>query len=303
MLTDDELGVRLRTRLDEELAGIIAASDLTDSLRRRARRATAARASVVAGLTLMTAAVGVVALGGGGGASTPEAGTGPSTTPPVYDVAYVAAQTEGALAQASDFVLRAEYTIESTGYSYVDIVDLQTNQARLDNVGPDGSATSIAMTPVPGAPPGTWDVLVVDHAHRAWWSHRVEPPTLPEAVVAVPVTPRFHDPAEIRDALASGEVTLVGQEQIDGREAWHLWTEVYRLNQPYATLDIYIDPQTYLPLRIVTTRAAGNNNSVATDLTWLPRTGENLALLELPIPDGYAYHEDPLVPEPGQPVG
>lgn len=214
MLSDDELGVRLRTRLDDELTGLTAASDLTDTLRRRARRATATRASVVAGLTLVTAAAGVVALSSG--PLNPGPTTDPATAAPAFDVAYVAKQTDGALAKATDFVLRTEYVIEGTGYSYVDIVDLQTHQARLDNVGPDGSATSTAITPVPGAPPGTWDVLVVDHAHRAWWNHTVEPPTLPDATVVIPFTPRFHDPAEIRDALTSGEVTLVGQEQIDG---------------------------------------------------------------------------------------
>lgn len=301
MLTDDELGVRLRARLDEELAGVTAPSDLTDSLRRRARRATATRASVVAGLTLVTAAAGIAALVGGGSPS-PEVGPGPSTASPVYDVAYVAAQTDGALAKATDFVVRAEYTVASTGYSYVDIIDLQTLRSRYENVGPDGPVSSITVVPGPDGPQGTWDVLVVHHQHRAWWRYTFEPPTLPDGTVAVPSPPRFYDPAEVRDALASGEATLLGHDQIDGRETWHLRTDLYRLGELTATLDIYVDPQTYLPLRIVTTPAQERDNVRSVDLTWLPRTDENLALLEVPIPDGYTYHETPLVPEPGQPV-
>ena len=30
---------------------------------------------------------------------------------------------------------------------------------------------------------------------------------------------------------------------------------------------------------------------------------ENLALLDVEVPDGYTYHDRPIVPEPGQPVG
>jgi hypothetical protein len=302
MLTDDELGVRLRTRLDEELAGITAASDLTESLRRRARRTTAVRASVVAGLTLVTAAVGVAALSGGGGTLSPQAGPDPSTEPPVYDVTYVAAQTDGALANATDFIVRAEYTIASTGYSYVDTMDLLTLSSRYDNVAPDGSVKSIAIIPKPGGP-GTWDVLVVDHEHQAWWTHPFATPTLPDGTTAAPSPPRYYDPAEIRDALTSGEATLLGVEEIDGRDAWHLRIDVYRLDDLAATLDLYVDPETYLPLRIVTAPAQAGRDPVAVDLTWLPRTDENLALVELPIPDGYTYREGPVLPEPGLPVG
>jgi hypothetical protein len=104
--------------------------------------------------------------------------------------------------------------------------------------------------------------------------------------------------------MNSGELTLVGHEQIDGRDAWHLQTAVYRLDQLYATLDIYVDPQTYLPMRIVNTRLVGEPTTSTANLTWLPRTEENLALLDLPVPDGYTYHESPIEPEAsGEPVG
>lgn len=303
MLTDDELGVRLRTRLDQELAAVTAPSDLTDSLRRRARRATATRASLVAGLALVTVAAGVVALGGGGSPS-PEADAGPSTAPPVYDVAYVAGQTDGALAKASDFVLRAEYSVDSTElFSYVDTTDMLTLRSRYDIAGPGGPVRSIAVVPGPDGPHGTWEVLVLDHQHQAWWRYTFEPPTLPDGTVVVHSPPRFYDPAEIRDALASGEATLVGREQIDGRETWHLRTDVYRLGELSATLDIYADPQTYLPVRVVTTAGPERDDVRSVDLTWLPRTGENLALLEVPIPEGYGYHEAPIVPDAGPPVG
>lgn len=301
MLSDDELGVRMRTRLHDEVAGVTAAPDLTSTLRRRARRVTAARTSLVTGLAVVALASGVVVAQSG---AVPEPGVGPSSAVPVYDVAHVAAQTEGALVKATDFVLKTEYTIQSTGYAYLKLVDLRTQRARLENIGPDGSASSMAITPVPGASPGTWDVLVVDHPHRAWWRHTLEPPTMPDGTPVTPATPWHYDPAQIRDAMNSGELTLVGREQVDGRDAWHLRTDVYRLGERHSTLDMWVDPETYLPMRIVSTDLLPKLNPVTTtDLTWLPRTDENLALLDVEVPDGYTYHDRPIVPEPGQPVG
>jgi hypothetical protein len=91
---------------------------------------------------------------------------------------------------------------------------------------------------------------------------------------------------QLRDAVAAGELVEDGTEMVDGRE-------LIRVIRPdvEAGADIVImlvDPDTYLPVRARgTIRHGGTGETFSQSYEFLPRTPENLALINPPIPDGF----------------
>jgi hypothetical protein len=100
-------------------------------------------------------------------------------------------------------------------------------------------------------------------------------------------------PAVIRDQIVSGGFTVAGRVRLDGRQAIEvIWsTSLGRVTTLTTTL--WVDAQTYLPLRSVTTDRAETGardvllSTDTTDYQILSATPANLDLLSPPIPVGF----------------
>jgi hypothetical protein len=113
----------------------------------------------------------------------------------------------------------------------------------------------------------------VDHARRSVTEIR----TSAEELVGEGAPQLDVDPAKITDAIATGELTVVGEETLDG--TLHL-----RGTEPDATRDLWVDESTYLPVRAT---ASGAFGSYEINYHWEPRTDTTLSELLPPVPDGY----------------
>ncbi|HVE76664.1 MAG TPA: hypothetical protein VND22_07855 [Actinomycetota bacterium] len=119
---------------------------------------------------------------------------------------------------------------------------------------------------------GDQGVLVhVDHATGTWWT-RNRNLNLGDGKVAAfapePASIRF------RDEIAEGEIDVIGQENLDGRELIHVRDN----SKPGMQRDMWVFLDTYLPVRRITTDQFGNRFEMTFE--WLPRNESNLRLLE-----------------------
>ena len=88
----------------------------------------------------------------------------------------------------------------------------------------------------------------------------------------------------LRTAISCGTLIEVGRQRVNGIEAIELTS---RPGSPISET-IWVDPDTYLPVRAVIRSAGGFPVTQETaDITWLPPTSQNLAKLAVPIPAGF----------------
>jgi len=91
-------------------------------------------------------------------------------------------------------------------------------------------------------------------------------------------------PGFLRHAVSHGSLTVAGRQRVDGIEA-------IKLTSPAGGLlseTVWVSPRTYLPVRVVSKPIPGQPGSGQTaDITWLPATRQNLAMLTVPIPHGF----------------
>jgi hypothetical protein len=108
---------------------------------------------------------------------------------------------------------------------------------------------------------------VIDFRARTWTTftphHRGKVETLADATQA------------IRDAIASGQLRVIGHERVRGQDTIHL-----RASQ---SDNLWVNANTYLPVR-ERSPAVGE-----IDTDWLPRTAANLARFELAVPAGFKH--------------
>lgn len=89
-------------------------------------------------------------------------------------------------------------------------------------------------------------------------------------------------PEEIQQAIADGQITVVGPaEPINGKDTVRL--DISSADGRMIVTEMWVDAATYLPVRWRWVQ----EGSTPMDVTWLPPTPENLALLTTPIPDGF----------------
>ncbi|RKR89985.1 hypothetical protein BDK92_4349 [Micromonospora pisi] len=290
-LDDEQLGQLLSNRLHEETHGMSAPSGLTETLHRRNNRRTWGLR--IAGAVPVVAAVALAASLSlsPGTESTPNAGG--DTAPETLTVNLVSERTTTALGNLSDFVRHTRSDFKDgkgkatmTNESWV---DTKTGRERTDET----ELASNSRTTVFKTGNGN-DAIVIDHQKKKWWNDQIA--ALPAGVeVTVTTGPNGErietptgkkavgpliDPKELQDALAGGTLTLVGEESLDGRATVHLrWVPV-----PGSTTDIWVDADTYLPVRKT---SAGPKASDEINFEWLPRTPENLAKVEGAAPADY----------------
>jgi hypothetical protein len=262
--------------------------------------ASAAAAAVAAAVT----AVAVVQSGPGsspGGAGRSSAGTSPagSVTPGhagtgapgtgIQTAAYVVHRMRSALA-ANHAVLRiSDHAPDSqTGQPVWDIIWSSPDRptARTVDLDPAGH-------PVTGYLITIWPrrtVSIVISYDSKTWSRTVYP--FGSATPASGPAPRHETPAQgaarLRAEVASGELTLVGPARVDGQRA----IELRQGTAARGMLRIWVSPDTYLPIRTVSTPPgvpASSPRAIRDDYTWLPDTAANRHLLTraAAIPAGF----------------
>jgi hypothetical protein len=88
----------------------------------------------------------------------------------------------------------------------------------------------------------------------------------------------------LRIAVSCGILTDAGRQRVDGAEAIELTS---RPDSPIPET-IWVSPDSYLPVRVVTGPPAAKPGPWQTaDITWLPPTAQNLAKLTVPVPAGF----------------
>ncbi|MBB4908534.1 hypothetical protein [Actinophytocola algeriensis] len=311
MSGDEEFGRTVGDRLRDEVAGIYADRDLVRAVRKRSRRRSwTIRASIGAPLVAAAAAAAVLVTTSGSGVTTtdptpPRGGQAapPATTtqPRVENLAHVRDMTIQALRSAEHYVIHEKNMLDTGYLEYW--TDRATHRYRVDNYSAivqseqevePGPGDVFTAPPIPDepptgpihrtqsiagdGPPGDIHYTYVDYERKTWsTSHDTEPP-LPLEV------PDILDADALKQAIDEGRMELIGAEAIDGKPTHHL--RLFATRRGYQ-IDLWVDSTSYLPVRETSTVIDGPDKPVMTsDYTWLPRTEENLAKLELtPPPD------------------
>jgi hypothetical protein len=108
----------------------------------------------------------------------------------------------------------------------------------------------------------------------------------------------------LHTAISCGTLAVAGRQRVDGIEAIELTS---RPGSPISET-IWVNPGTYLPVRVVVHSAFGAPALLTANITWLSPTAQNLARLTVPIPAGFrqvplAEAVRPILPKfPGGPV-
>jgi hypothetical protein len=293
----------LRDGMERFTAGVRAPAGLAHTAGRLHRRRLAVRAAVACGTAAVTAAAVVaVAAGAGGG----PAQTGP-TVSQARTAAYVISRVEKALA-GQHLVLRGRTTTSagpSISWSY-------GSQHRFEE--PTGSGPYLAQGTalIDGKLTGVY----VTYYNREW---SLLPESVPASAcsrtgaleMAGPPVPASDWPAFIRATLACGAATVTGHAQIDGVEALKItgspvterlpadYAKVIREKWLHSQWTLYVDPQTYLPVRLASSaRTYGGPAPSAlftsvTDMRWLPPAAANIAQSLVTIPAGFQQVSSP----------
>ena len=145
-------------------------------------------------------------------------------------------------------------------------------------------------------------LTIIDYQNRTWTSTTIQPdqqltPTERNSLCSGNVVGLFGRDSRtaanwrhiIETGLKCGAFTVAGRQRVDGVDAIKL---AGHKTVPDTT--IWVDPSTYLPVRLVSheqaPRLAGNGTTTVTltvDFRWLAPTRANLAKLTAPIPAGF----------------
>lgn len=308
MLSDEQYGRYLGVRLHDELEEVRPAPDLVRRLRRlRAHRTWAVRAAIGTPILAAAAAVAMVtttAVGlqartvpspDGGVQVQPDGIVQPQPDGEVRlrNVSYVQEQTVKALSRASEYIIY-EKTTYSGGY-YETWYDKTVPRYRNDVYGPVSlgwtRGTTLPapdqITPGPiqllqshavSGPPGDQTIVTVDYQLRTWSTdHMTDTP--PASAI-----PDITEPETIRQAVKDGTLELLGEETVDGSLAVHL--RIDAVQRGYR-VDMWVDAETFLPVKMTDTVPGEQQPRVTMTYSWLPRSEENLAHLELTPPPGF----------------
>jgi hypothetical protein len=281
---DEERQVRqLSRQLHEEMSRLEPPRDLAATVRRRHNRLVWAMRMGVA--VPAAAAVAVVAVATLGSPAARQHNGAPSRTDStvVLTAANVSTRTSEALGKLDDYIQSA-HEVRSDAQVTDHREDAKTKRRRSDDYDAHGAhLTSLSMT-------GDNDsnALVVDYVSHTWYRTgfgiaKASPGPEKPGWLDLPLV----DPDYVKKAEASGTLRLIGPETVGGHNTVHLQWAIEGF-----TLDLWVDASTYLPFRQVTHGAKGGST---VDYTWLPRTPENLAGLDLAIPAGFSQGkpEDP----------
>jgi hypothetical protein len=131
-------------------------------------------------------------------------------------------------------------------------------------------------------PGGGTEVTAVNYRDPTWWravskAGGGSPPQRCAASLQIGPGSR---PAAIRSGLKCGSITTDGRQRVDGIDA-------IKLTGLKGLATLWVDPATYLPVRVVCPVMGGGGPLTRTDFRWLGATPASLARLNLQIPPGF----------------
>ena len=280
MSADEEFGRLVGDRLRDEVADLYADKDLARVVRKRLtrRRTWTIGASIGAPLIAAAAAVAVVVSTGTVAPEKPQVDAAPPTTtqPRVENLAHVQDMTIQALRSVEEYVIH-EKNLLSSGYDE-SWTDRATERYRMDAYSRIDGPMRLTRSIAGKGRLGDLHYVYVDYDRKTWHAfHDTEPPPPLEV-------PDILDADALKKAIDEGRMELIGAENIDGRDTHHL--RLFATIRGYQ-IDLWVDSTSYLPVRETSTVIGGPDEPVMTsEYTWLPRTEENLAKVELtPPPD------------------
>jgi hypothetical protein len=279
---------RLREEMRHATAGVPAPAGLV----RRARRGKRRRVMIRAGAASAAAAVAVA------GAVVVSHGT--SRDSGVYTTAFVVRHVESALGTATG-TDEIAYLREADGSRDLWLYEgPQGQSARTEIFSPAGQlATEMGHTVTPTGLDTTTTVLFTT---KTWWQWSVQgsAPQAPKPSCdafwgLTSLNNSLADvTANIREALACGTLAYEGTQYVDGIDALKLVSvQTMHLSSSAdaagatVTRTLWVDPATYLPVRMATTSTSPDLLGLTWNIQWLPPTSANLALLTVPIPPGF----------------
>jgi hypothetical protein len=272
-MNESQIAEAVRSAVDDATAGLNARPDAAMRARRLGRRRRTVRGLI--------AGVPAIALAGAGAAfavhasgTVPGSGTA-ATHRDVLTAAYVTRQAETALGQAGHYIVRT--TKHMPGASSITWSDPATGNEW--QVVKGGGTIDQWFQPYRAGRYLHWKITVADMGSRTWYSDSVraaEPTRQQQPSSAVALSP-FTSPAQIKDALSSGKVTIAGKGTVNGQAAIDL-----RLTAKDTELDYWVNARTYRPVEMVV--GAGH----AIDITWLDQTKSLVTKVDTPqIPAGF----------------
>lgn len=305
-----ELEDRLREEIRRVTAGVRVPPGLAEKARRRLRRRIAVRAVVAAGTAAAIA-----------GAIVATVTTGASPEVNTLTTAYVVRHVESALASAAaahDIVYRRATDGHIEQWTYRGPNGLSS---RDEDFWHGQLVDAIGQTITPA---GTTTITVV-YTTKTWWTAKIRS-AVPFLSVVPPYNPRpqtscraqisldFNQPlpvlaANVRQALACGQLTNEGTQHVDGVAAIKLVSVITETPLRRAsrfrplvaappplpitvTMILWVNPDTYLPVRVAMSLREGKTAPIqgfSSDIRWLAPTRANLALLRVAIPPGFRY--------------
>lgn len=173
--------------------------------------------------------------------------------------------------------------------------------------GPGGQVVLSAQTRT--GPTRTITSTWVSYPHRVWWrvSYQQSPQTAPTPSCAVNLGnwTAGQWARQMRKLLSCGTVTVQGRQRVDGIDAIKLKLPAHQVQVCIDFADqgqgrcgfgalrwsgtVWVNPSTYLPVRVTAVDARKISSGVRIDFRWLPPTQANLARLRQPIPPGFQH--------------
>jgi hypothetical protein len=282
---------RLREEMRHATAGVPVPAGLIRRARRGRRRRIVTRAGAASAVAAVAAASAVVVSHGT---------TGASRDSGVYTTAFVVRHVESALGAATG-ADEIAYLHAADGSRDLWLYDgPQGQSARTEIFSPAGQlGTEVGHTVTPAGLDTTTAVLFTT---KTWWQLSVQEPA-PQppqpSCDAFSGLMSLNDSladvtANIREALACGTLAYEGTQYVDGIDALKLVSvQTARLSPATdaagatVTRTLWVDPDTYLPVRMATTTTSPEILGMTWEIQWLPPTSANLALLTVPIPPGF----------------
>lgn len=307
----------LREGMERFTTGVQAPAGLARAAIRLRRRRRAVRAAVACGTAAVIAVAVIAATSLTGGAS-PRPGTGLVQT---RTAAYVISRVENALA-TEHLVFRGHTAAfdgwgPTTAWVYGSRVRFEefTGSAS-GHALPDGSLTHRGgsepyLTQGDALIHGKRYVVLITYFNREWsvispgWESMPASACSRAGAVEMgsPQVATSHWPAFIRATLACGAATVTGHARIDGRDTVKITGRPAgaRLQGGEgkglpARWTLYVDPKTYLPVRISSSSpnpafgtGSGRLLTSVTDIQWLRPTAANIAKTLVTIPPGFRH--------------
>jgi hypothetical protein len=154
-------------------------------------------------------------------------------------------------------------------------------QARMEAYSPAGQRVYELGAKFPLGRPGR--SIAVDDSTRTWWQEALAVHAKVSGKSPINCGPRIQIPAGagwaafIQHQLSCGEYRVTGRQTLDGVNA-------IKIVSKQSTLTLWVNPGTYLPVRLVQDMGGVPGQS---DFSWLAATPAHLAHLRVTVPAGY----------------